>query len=139
MADRGTAELENFFISVGLGQAFARPKEGWGRMKRVNEALLEAEREGRLDDVLRAAAVQFLGATATGEQPKTPNRIRLDLTELLDDIDNWDTWHHTDVAEEWQRRLNDSLRHLRSHVGPDAPDDFALQRNDFSSTGKTIN
>jgi uncharacterized protein (TIGR02391 family) len=139
LSDRGTAELENFFISTGLGQAFARPKEGWGRMKRVNEALLEAEREGRLDEVLRAAAIHFLGATSTGEPPKTPNRIRLDLNELMDEIDEWDTWHHFDVAEEWQRRLNDALRHLRAHVGQDAPDDFSLRPNDYSSTGKTIN
>ena len=139
MAGRGTAELESFFISVGLGPAFARPKEGWGRLKRINEALQEADREGRLEDVLRAAAVHFLGASASGRPPLSANRIRLELEELAQELDEWDGWKHADVAEAWQKRLNDALRNLRAHIGSDAPGDFKLVSRDYSASGKTIN
>ncbi|MDQ3877020.1 MAG: TIGR02391 family protein [Actinomycetota bacterium] len=138
MAQRGTAELESFFISLGVGGAFAAPREGWGRQKRINEALMAADREGRLEDVLRAAAAQFGGATATGEPAKTPNRIRLDLQELLDELNAWTTWKYVDIAEDAQRRLNDSLRHLRVHIGADTPGDFHFQDRDYSSTRKTV-
>src|SRR4051812_21632756 len=59
LSRRGTAELEGFFISRGLGGAFAAPSKGWGRQKRVNEALLAAERRGDLDAVLQSAARHF--------------------------------------------------------------------------------
>ena len=50
-----TSDLGAFFLAQGLGVAFHRPSKGWGRKKRVTEALLDAEREGRLDEVLDAA------------------------------------------------------------------------------------
>lgn len=59
LAHRGTSELETFFLAQGLGRAFAAPDKGWGKRKRINEALVAAEREIRLTDVLRAAVGHF--------------------------------------------------------------------------------
>jgi uncharacterized protein (TIGR02391 family) len=139
IAQRSTAELESFFQSHGLGDAFARPKEGWGRRKRVNEALLQAERRGNVDVVLADAQRRFEGATPAGEPVKPLARIRLELQELADDMDAWDSWKYADVAEQWKDRLNGSLSHLRIHVGADTvSDDFAFGPRDYSSTGKTM-
>ena len=79
MAQRSTADLESFFQSHGLGDAFARPKEGWGRLKRVNEALLQAERSGNREDLLADAARRFAGATELGEPVKPIARVHLEL------------------------------------------------------------
>lgn len=54
-----TAGLESFFRTHGLAQAFNRPSEGWGRERRINEALGEAESRGIRDAVLQAALTRF--------------------------------------------------------------------------------
>lgn len=63
----GTSGAESFFIEHGLGQAFAKPDRGRGVRKRVNEALLAAEREGRLEEVLRAARARFFTAASESQ------------------------------------------------------------------------
>jgi hypothetical protein len=60
LAGLGTSEAESFFIEHGLGSAFAAPNLGWGRRKRVNEALVAAERRGDIDAVLADARQRFL-------------------------------------------------------------------------------
>ena len=139
LAQRGTAELESFFQSHGLGVAFARPKEGWGRLKRVNEALLEAERRGDLELVLNDAQRRFMGAVPSGEPAKPLPKLIFELQDLTDETASWEGWKHADLVERWRDRLNEVLSHLRVHVGSDAvPDDFAFERGDYSSTGKTV-
>jgi hypothetical protein len=59
LAGLPTARGRMFFASHELGTAFDRPGKGWGRMQRVNEALAEANREGRLEAVLEDARRQF--------------------------------------------------------------------------------
>lgn len=64
LASQSTSQLESFFLAEGLGEAFARPGKNWGRRKRVNEALLEAQRLGTLDKLVPRAQLKF-GPTRT--------------------------------------------------------------------------
>jgi len=59
LRQHGEASLETFFDSVGLGEAFRLPKSGYGRQKRINEALREAEERGDLTAVLSSAREWF--------------------------------------------------------------------------------
>lgn len=54
-----TALAESFFLGHGLSEAFAGPSPGWGLRKRINSALLEAERQGIRDEVLADAADRY--------------------------------------------------------------------------------
>jgi hypothetical protein len=109
LASRGTAELERFFIARGLGRAFAAPSKGWGRQKRVNEAVLAAERRGDVEDVLRSAAAAFeipLGEAAADE-----------LIWLRVSADSAET--DLDVAAERGRELARRASHVKSSEGVD--------------------
>jgi len=74
-----TADLGAFFLAEGLSIGFNRPSKGWGRKKRVTEALLDAEREGRLDTVLDAAAERF----GLSSPPTDRDADLIDSYELL--------------------------------------------------------
>jgi uncharacterized protein (TIGR02391 family) len=140
LAVQGTAELESFFLGQGLSDVFSALRlEKWGRRKRVNEALIAAERRGVLDDVLRAAFQEFGGATETGEPAKPLSRLRLDLNELAAEMDSWEGWVYSDQAVGWAGRLNSLLAHLRIHIGSEeVPGDFQFREREYSSTGKTL-
>jgi uncharacterized protein (TIGR02391 family) len=139
LAQRGTAELESFFQSHGLGEAFARPKEGWGRLKRINEALLEAERVGALDAVLRDAQRRFAGAAPGGQPVRGLPRLVFELEDLRDETGAMEVWKQAPQAEAWRDRLNQVLAELRVHLGNEAvQDDFLFRPNDYSGTGKTV-
>jgi hypothetical protein len=55
----GGSRAESFFISHGLGAAYASVDKNWGIRKHVNAALLKAEQGGVLDEVLHAARESF--------------------------------------------------------------------------------
>jgi predicted nucleotide-binding protein len=59
LANQRSGDLEAFFFSHGLGEAFSRPGRGWGRRKRIVEALKESERKGNLRELLEAAVIHF--------------------------------------------------------------------------------
>jgi hypothetical protein len=81
LAELPLAVGRSFFASHGLGEAFDRPGQGWGRRQRVNEALAEANQRDLLAQVLRDARLQFGGpASATAENGSSleeePSRTR---------------------------------------------------------------
>jgi hypothetical protein len=78
------AELETFFLAYGLGDAFNAPGKGWGRQKRVNAALTEANRQGRRDEVLEAASVRFAFQAADPPMAPVPLLPSLPVAELTD-------------------------------------------------------
>lgn len=59
MVEGGGSRAESFFLVRGLGAAFDSPGKGWGTQKKVNAALLAAERAGTLDQVLEDAAAEY--------------------------------------------------------------------------------
>jgi hypothetical protein len=59
LAAQGEPALETFFASQSLGEAFNKPLKGWGKQKRINEALALAKSQGRLDAVLEDASARF--------------------------------------------------------------------------------
>ena len=75
-----TADLEAFFFAQGFGDDFGRPTRGWGRKKRVTEALKSADRVGRLAAVTTAAAERF---RYKGGNPD-PQQIHLRDAEVED-------------------------------------------------------
>jgi hypothetical protein len=64
LAALSTSQAESFFIEHGLGRAFAQPNPGWGKRKRVNEALNAAEARGDIDAVLEDARQRFADPAA---------------------------------------------------------------------------
>jgi hypothetical protein len=54
MVDGGGARAEGFFVAHGLGLAYDSVSKGWGIRKHVNAALLQAERDGRQDEIVEA-------------------------------------------------------------------------------------
>jgi len=72
-----TSDLEAFFVAHGLGAAFRGPTKGWGRKKRVTEALVEAERVGCLTEIVSAAAERFGMETPSVSPESGFIRIRL--------------------------------------------------------------
>lgn len=93
-----TSDLGAFFLAQGLGVAFNRPSKGWGRKKRVTEALLDAEQEGRLDEVLDAAAERFgiaSSATSGGVDSIDAN----DLLRLIDEKQRESATGHLNRSE----------------------------------------
>ena len=54
MVDGGGARAEAFFVAHGLGLAYDSVSKGWGIRKHVNAALLQAERDGRQDEIVEA-------------------------------------------------------------------------------------
>jgi predicted nucleotide-binding protein len=81
LLEQRTATLESFFNSHGLLDAFNRPGKYWGREKKVNEALGEADRQGRREEILLAARARFEPSGAT-QAPRTPESL---LKDLIDD------------------------------------------------------
>jgi hypothetical protein len=69
LASMSESSLETFFMSQGLGDAFRGPPKGWGKQKRVNEALALAKKQGRLDSVLEDAATRFFGEFSDSSAP----------------------------------------------------------------------
>ena len=139
LKDLGTSELESFFGSHGLGEAFAAPSRGWGRLKRVNAALLEAERRGDLERIFAAIRTRYGGATPTGEPVSAMSKLRFELHAIEGEMDATEGWKYADTVEAWRDRLNQVLDHLRAHLGQDAvTDDFALSPREYSRTSKTI-
>lgn len=67
----GGARVESFFIEHGLGNAYNKPSKGYGIRKRINEALLEAERQRRFDQVVAAARHRFPETTEEEPVPST--------------------------------------------------------------------
>ncbi|MDQ2852902.1 MAG: toll/interleukin-1 receptor domain-containing protein [Actinomycetota bacterium] len=59
LASLSTSQAESFFIEHRLGSAFSQPERGWGKRKRVNEALIAAEARGDIDAVLDDARKRF--------------------------------------------------------------------------------
>lgn len=57
--DQGTSGAQTFFVAHGLGNAFGAAGRGWGRRKRINDALLQAENDGRLAEILQSAESSF--------------------------------------------------------------------------------
>lgn len=55
----GGSRAETFFISQGLGAAYNSVGKGYGIQKHVNAAILQAEREGRQEEVLRAGLAAY--------------------------------------------------------------------------------
>jgi hypothetical protein len=82
LATQSGGKLELFFASYDLGDAYAGPSKGWGKAKRISEALAEADRKGMVDEVL-AAATRYFGistkqADESDELPTTselPNTV----------------------------------------------------------------
>lgn len=54
MKSGGTSRAQTFFTAYGLAKTFNAPNKGWGVEKRINEALAQAEREGRWNEVVEA-------------------------------------------------------------------------------------
>jgi hypothetical protein len=54
MRTGGGSRSETFFIAQDLGAAYNSVDKNYGVQKHVNAALLQAEREGRQDEVVRA-------------------------------------------------------------------------------------
>ena len=65
---QGESSLEAFFFSLGLGQAFRGPAEGWGRQKRIVSALVAAEEQGDLPSILDLIEKRY-GKVSPASQP----------------------------------------------------------------------
>jgi len=59
MRTGGRSRAETFFIAQGLGAAYNSVSKNYGIQKHVNAALLQAEREARQDEVLRAGLATY--------------------------------------------------------------------------------
>lgn len=59
MRTSGGSRAETFFIAQGLGAAYNSVDKNYGIQKHVNAALLQAEREGRQDEVVRAGLAEY--------------------------------------------------------------------------------
>jgi hypothetical protein len=125
MAHQYDSDLESFFDSHGLGDAYRAPDRGWGRRKRINTALDVARKDGTYDAVLADALREYGEATPTGEAPWPPARIRFELDRLAGDLGAWKAARRLDDAERYVTRLNELLGHLRAN-GVAVPDDFEL-------------
>jgi hypothetical protein len=79
MAGQYGSDLESFFDSHRLGDGY---RQGYGKKDRINRALTAAREEGTYDAVLADALRQWGKATATGEAPWPPARIRFELESL---------------------------------------------------------
>lgn len=88
LAEQRTSTLESFFNSHGLLAAFKRPDEGWGKEKRINEALAQAEAEGRRVAVLSAARSKF------GPTPTPSRKSRATPEQMLENL-----LHEADLLE----------------------------------------
>jgi uncharacterized protein (TIGR02391 family) len=74
LVHKSGAALESFFRSHDLADAYRKPDEGWGKEKRVNEALEAATTRGDLDDVLRDAVRHFALAE---DRRRDPRQVKL--------------------------------------------------------------
>jgi hypothetical protein len=59
MRTGGGSRAETFFIGQGLGAAYNSVSKNYGIQKHVNAALLQAERDGRQDEVVRAGLAAY--------------------------------------------------------------------------------
>lgn len=59
MRTGGGSRAETFFIGQGLGAAYNSVSKNYGIQKHVNAALLQAEQEGRQEEVLRAGLIAY--------------------------------------------------------------------------------
>jgi hypothetical protein len=59
MRTGGGSRAETFFIAQGLGAAYNSVDRNYGIQKHFNAALLQAEREGRKDEVVRAGLAEY--------------------------------------------------------------------------------
>lgn len=68
MRTGGGSRAETFFIAHGLGTAYNSVSKNYGIQKHVNAALLQAEREGRHDEIVRKGLAAYgLDDTITNE------------------------------------------------------------------------
>lgn len=72
IAEQPTGKIELFFVARGLGDAWNRDAKGWGRSKRVGQAIAAAEKRGDLDAVLIAAVDHFAIAVPGAPVGRTP-------------------------------------------------------------------
>jgi uncharacterized protein (TIGR02391 family) len=140
MAGHSGSDLESFFHSHGLGNAYRAPDEAWGKRHRINQALAAARKEGAYDAVLADAQRQYGEVTPTGEAPWPPARIRFELERLNGDLESWQPYRRIDDAERYIARLNELLGHLRASGVP-VPDDVELTDADHTTlypSGTTV-
>jgi hypothetical protein len=67
LAARLGSDSEAFFGAYGLGAAYSQPGRGSNKKARINSALEEAERHGKVDAVLDAMSAYLDGAVETSE------------------------------------------------------------------------
>ena len=77
LSEVNEATLESFFISQNLEQPFRKPGQGWGKRKRVNEAIVSAKNQGRLDAVLEDAVAKFVDSNSIGRTNSVSNLTRV--------------------------------------------------------------
>ena len=108
MVKGGGARAETFFVSHGLGRAYSSVGKGWGTQKHVNAAIMQAERAGRLVEVVEAGLIAY--ELAPSESPSTHRTSRGGTVPHQISATSRLFISHASVDEELAEALSDLIR-----------------------------
>lgn len=127
LGNQSGGELHGFFTAHRLANAYENSSNrGYGRQKKVADALAAADHRGDLDDVLLAAGTRFGLTTTGGAAVRPPSKVRHDLEDLAEELLAWEERPEESVVRDWIARFNRILPDVEAHVGDTAPDPVDL-------------